>query len=107
MDGNRMPDTTRMDRIFVPDDDESMRIPEEERTAVNHISDLIFNRIMVIFEMSVFRVSIGTALKPVARELVDRFVAEMTSNRLHGRHIGLIAQNVLRRLDKYLNTVKN
>jgi len=107
MDGNGTLGRTRMDRIFAHDCEECMKLSEKERQDIAHISDLVMERIIGVFEMRILRVNIGTTLKLVARELVDRFVAEMSTRGLQAKYIGLIAQNVLRRLEEYLNTGKN
>ena len=106
MTKGRAPAVNARERIFSTECDKCGNVSEAEQRAIEDISGRIFDSIMKVLDLKIFNVNIGTRLKPVIKEMIDRFVIEMDIHGLHGRHIGMITQNVLKRLDPVLRSHK-
>lgn len=93
---------TRRERIFAPECDKCSDISDKEKIAIDAISNRVFQAVVKILNIRM----VGTVLKPLVTDLIDGFVVEMDTYNLRGRHIGVIAQKVISRLDEYLGTNK-
>lgn len=94
------------ERIFASDCDRCEQVSEEERADVEYMSNRISETGIKALGLRVCGIHVGGFLKPIARDSMDRFVIEMDSRNLRGRHVAMIVQNVLARLDKYLHEAK-